>query len=358
MDRETALRELNAGSPDLQRLAARVLGRWADDEVLDALIGALQSPHRGIRDAATDTLLEIGDARTVRRLLPLLKSNIPAVRNSARSLLQRLSKAAPELLIDLAHDADVRMRIFAANIMAESGDHELSSPLLELLDDPDENVRDAAVVGLGRLGAPEAVGRLEEIAAGGESWTRFSAIDALGEIPAPEALRALLRIVANASPELQEPALEALGRHRSPESVLPLLQLLHTTPSLGSAVATVFAALPAAAVAARVPGADRPVLAQVVSERLRHNGLAPGVAAAMLDLLGELAVRVEAAVFLRPLASAQRPVQQAAIRCVARLRLSETMPLLRQLQSQGDPALADDLKEALSRFGEPGKERS
>src|SRR5262245_52101941 len=101
MDRETALRELHAGTPDLQRHAARALGRWTDDEVLDALIGALKSPHRGIREAATDTLIEIGDARTVRLLLPLLRSGVPAVRNSARALLQRLAKAAPELLIDL-----------------------------------------------------------------------------------------------------------------------------------------------------------------------------------------------------------------------------------------------------------------
>jgi HEAT repeat protein len=358
MDRETALRELSAGNPDLQRLAARVLGRWADDEVLDALVGALQSPHRGIRDAATDTLIEIGDARTVKRLLPLLKSNLPAVRNSARSLLQRLSKAAPELLVDLAHDPDVRMRIFAANIMAESGDHELAVPLLDLLDDPDENVRDAAVVGLGRLGAPEAVVRLEEIASSGASWTRFSAIDALGEIRAPEALRALLRIVADASPELQEPALEALGRQRATESVLPLIQLLHTAPALGPVVASVLAALPAVEVARRVPGADRPVLAQVLSERLRQNGLAPAAAAAFLDLLGELGEAVDAAVFLRPLASTQRSVQRAAVRAAGRLRLSETIPLLRQLKSQGDPALSGEIQEALSRFGEPGKERS
>ena len=52
MDRETALRELSKGNPDLQRRAARVLGRWGDDQVLAALISALQSPHRGIRWSA------------------------------------------------------------------------------------------------------------------------------------------------------------------------------------------------------------------------------------------------------------------------------------------------------------------
>ena len=89
MDRETALRELSQGNPDLQRRAARVLGRWDDDQVLAALIAALQSPHRGIREAAADTLLEIGDGRAVRHLLPLLRNSPPAIRNAARLILQR-----------------------------------------------------------------------------------------------------------------------------------------------------------------------------------------------------------------------------------------------------------------------------
>src|SRR5262249_6530509 len=145
MDRETALRELSKGTPEVQHRAARVLGRWSDDQVLAALVEALQSPHRGIREAARDTLRDIGDARALRLPRPLLRSGQPGIRNSARHLLQQLAKAAPELIDDLARDPDERMRIFAANIMSETGDHDFSAPLLRLLDDPQENVRDAAI---------------------------------------------------------------------------------------------------------------------------------------------------------------------------------------------------------------------
>jgi len=358
MNRETALRELNQGNPDLQRLAARVLGRWTDDQVLQALIGALQSPHRGIREAATDTLLEIGDARTIRLLVPLLRSSVPAVRNSARLLLQRLAKAAPEVLVDLSRDPDVRMRIFAANIMTESGDHELASPLIELLGDPDENVRDAAIVGLGRLGAPEAVSRLEEFASEGGSWTRFSAIDALSQIPAAEAVRALVRLLTNSPAELQEPVVEALGRQGSPESILPLLQKFIESPSLETVIVPALVVFPAVEVARRMAAADRPTLAAAISERLHRNGLSPEATVGSLELLGELGAPVDSSVFIRCLASPQRKIQQAAVRAAARLRLSEALPLLRQMQSQRDPWLAEDIQAAIAAIGNPGKERA
>ncbi|HLY74637.1 MAG TPA: HEAT repeat domain-containing protein [Planctomycetota bacterium] len=358
MNRETALRELSQGNPDLQRRALRILGRWDDDQVLKALIGALQSPHRAIREAATDTLLEIGDARTVRLLLPLLRSSVPAIRNSARQLLQQLAKAAPEILIDLSRDPDVRMRVFAANIMTESGDHDLAQPLLDMLTDADENVRDAAVVGLGRLGAPEAIHRLEEFSSHGESWSRFSAIDALSQIPSSEAVRALSRLLKSVPAELQEPVVEALGRQASPEAAGPLLEKLFETPSLGSVIIPVLAQIPAAATVGRMSSSDRPFLATAIAERLLQNGLAPEVTVGLIDLLGELGVRVAGSVFIRGLASPQRRIQQAAIHAVLKLGLTEMVPMLRQVQSQGDPLLSDEIQVAVEALSKSGKERA
>jgi HEAT repeat protein len=326
--------------------------------VLSALIGALESPHRALREAATDTLLEIGDARTVRLLLPLLRRSVPAVRNSARLLLQGLAKAAPEILIDLSRDSDVRMRIFAANIMTESGDHDLAEPLLDLLNDADENVRDAAVVGLGRLGAPEAIHRLEAFAMDGGSWTRFSAIDALSQIPSSEATRALARLLMTVPAELQEPVVEALGRQGAPEAVPSLLQKLFETPSLGAAIVPVLALIPASEIVDRLSQVDRPYLAAAISERLLENGQSPEMTAGSLELLGELGVAVAGSIFIRWLASPQRRIQQAAIRAVHRLGLAELLPMLRQLQSQGDPLLAGDIQAAIDGIALSGKERA
>lgn len=358
MDRETALRELSTGSPELQRRAARVLGRWTDDQVHAALVDALHSPHRGLREAATDTLLEIGDARTVRFLVPVLQDSTPAVRNAGRLLLQQLAKAAPELIVDLSRDPDVRMRIFAADIMTESGDHDLAAPLLALLDDEDENVRDAAVVGLGRLGAPEAVHRLEEIASKGATWSRFSAVDSLSQIPSDDAVRALLRLLLCAPEDLLEPVAAALGRQNAIEAAGPIAQIVVRHPALGPAMVTILAGLPAVEVAARIDAGDRARLAEVLVETLKANGLEPAVTIGGLALLGELGRPVDLTLYLRLLASSDRAIQRSAIRVAARLKAHDAVPLLRQIQSQGDPALADDVRAALAHINLPGKERS
>jgi len=357
MDRETALRELSQGSLELQRRAARMLSRWTDDQVHAALVDALHSPHRGLRDAATDSLLEIGDARTVRFLVPVLQHSAPGVRNAGRLLLQRLAQAAPEIIVELSRDPDVRMRIFAADIMTESGDHDLAAPLLALLDDVDENVRDAAVVGLGRLGAPEAVHRLEEIASKGATWSRFSAIDSLGQIPSDDAVRALLRLLLNAPEEILEPVAVALGRQGSPEAAGPLVESLRRHPGLAPAMVGVLAGLPAAEVSARVPAADRPLLVDAIVHRLQENGLDASATVGCLALLGELGTKVDISLFVRLLASRDRDIQRAAIHAVVGLRLHEAVPLLRQIQSKGDPALADEVRSALLQIGQPGKER-
>jgi HEAT repeat protein len=212
MDRETALRELRKGDGHARRQAARVLGRWPDDEVLVALVDGLHDADRAVRDAATDTLIEVGDERAARLLVALLRSPVPAVRNAARPVLEQLGKAAPEILEGIARDPDARMRIFAADILAGTGDHDRAPLLISLLDDADENVRDAAIVALGRLGAPEAVARLESFAGTAAPWIRFSAIDALGRIPGPEAREALERLLPAAPADLRGPIGDAIAR--------------------------------------------------------------------------------------------------------------------------------------------------
>jgi HEAT repeat protein len=213
MDRESALRGLRQDDPELRRRAARFLGRWPDDGVLTALVDTLQDACREVRAAAADTLIEVGDARAARLLAQLLRSPSPAVRNAARPVLEHLGKAAPEILDGLARDADPRMRIFAANILGGTGDHDRATSLLAMLEDGEENVRDAAIVALGRLGAPEAVARLESFAGTAPPWIRFSAIDALGRIPGREARQALVRLLPAAPAELRDPIRDALSRH-------------------------------------------------------------------------------------------------------------------------------------------------
>src|SRR5262245_46059579 len=183
MNREAALQTLHAGDNQSRRIAVRALGKWTDAESLGAIVAALGDHSRDVQEAASDTLLEVGDGRTIRLLIPMLRSSSPSARNFARVVLERLGKADPQLILDLTHDPDARMRIFSANILGGMSDHDFAPALHHLLEDTDVNVRDAAIVALGRLGASESVGRLLPFLRAVEPWLRFSAIDALSKIP-------------------------------------------------------------------------------------------------------------------------------------------------------------------------------
>ena len=124
MNREAALKTLSDGDPQSRRRAVRALGQWTDSESLGAIVAALHDLSREVQEAASDTLLEVGDSRAVQLLIPLLRSDSPSGRNFARLVLERLGKAEPQLIIQLSRDADPRMRIFCANILSGMCDHD------------------------------------------------------------------------------------------------------------------------------------------------------------------------------------------------------------------------------------------
>lgn len=236
MELHDALELLKTGDAVRRLLAARELRRWSGPEAKAALAEALGDPTREVRDAASRTLMEIGDAATVPLIVPLLRNGSPAVRNGARQILEQLCRIEPAALLDLARDGDVRMRVFAANIMGGTGDHDFAPSLLALLDDAEPNVVEAASAALGQLGTREAVPALSRLARTAEPWLRFSAIDALGRIPHPAATQALLDLVAGADPDFLEPIVDALGRQGSGASVIPLVGLLDAKTSLRPAL--------------------------------------------------------------------------------------------------------------------------
>jgi HEAT repeat protein len=285
MDLRDALDILKTGDPGSRLLAARELRRWNGAEARAALAEALGDPAREVRDAASRTLMEIGDASTVRLIVPLLRSGTPAVRNGARQVLERLCRIEPRALIDLAGDPDVRMRVFAANIMGGTGDHDFVAGLVAMLDDSEPNVVEAATAALGQLGSREAVEDLARIAGSAEPWLRFSAIDALGKIPDPSAARVLLDLVPGSPEDFLEPIIDALGRQGSGSSVIPLVGLIESKPALRSAVLKTLLGPLAAQVASLGRDPRLQPLARAAAAALDRNELPSRIASTTAVLL-------------------------------------------------------------------------
>lgn len=232
MNLEGKLRELTDARADVRAGAARELRTRNETRVLRALAGALGDDSIDVRDTVAQTLVEMGDQRTVRLLVPLLRSDKPSMRNAARRVLDSLASAAPDLLVELSRDPDARMRIFAANILGGTGDHEMTARLTEMLRDPDSNVRDAAINALGMLGDPLAVeplgALLDEEA---EPWMCFSVLDALARIGGSEAAASLARRLSANQGEMRTAVADALARLDAGDAVPALRRLREQSPA-------------------------------------------------------------------------------------------------------------------------------
>jgi HEAT repeat protein len=346
MNRESALRTLSDGDPQVRRIAVRALGQWNDPETLKAIVGALNDRSRDVQEAASDTLLEVGDSRAVQLLIPMLRSDSPSGRNFARLVLERLGKADPELIIGLSHDADARMRIFCANILGGMCDHDFAPALHHLLKDSDVNVRDASIVALGRLGAAESVPRLAPFLATEEPWVRFSAIDALSKIPGPEAAAALRASVPTMEAELREAVIDAIGQQGSPSSVEPLLNVLDSHPELRRAILRVLCGPLRSAVLARPPGPFTLRLASALAAELDRAALDDRWSMVVLEVLGSIGGPAQAPAVLKAVRTGLPKVVAAAI------------PVLIRLQPAVDRALAAEIRESLSVLNAGRKEPS
>lgn len=333
-DRDGSLREIVSSDATRRGRAARSLARWGDSEVVRALAAALADDDRNVSEAAASSLLMIGGADTVAFLLPLLRSDAPGTRNRAAQLLERLGKAEPDALMKLSADPDPRMRLFAANILAGTGDHDLAPRLIEMLRDSDVNVQDAAVVGLGRMRAPAAVPALSARLSGSDPWSCFSTVDALGSIGTPAALRALLDAAPAAEPEMRGAFVEAIGATGLPEGVAGLLDLLSRFLDLGAAVA-------------------RALLGPLASAVGEARFQTPGV----VGLLADILAKGTAEEVLRALESPAVAIRAAAIEATRVRGLTEAVPALCRLRSDADPVIRSAAAAALTAFERARKER-
>jgi HEAT repeat protein len=195
--------------------AAKNLGLLRVREALPALLHALKfDPQPSVRLAAVWALGEIGGRKSVLGLLAMLedldlgvvrraqeilldsardaaseivdfvrRSEVPAARRAAVDVLRGLADPrATDLLVELADDPDVELRIKAVKAAAALADPRCAELFRRGLSDARWEVRCQAARGLGALGNRDAVGLLWEALADPVWWVRFNAASALEEL--------------------------------------------------------------------------------------------------------------------------------------------------------------------------------
>ena len=222
---------LRSDEPEVLREAAFKAGETKDQDAIPLLVGLLQSGNLGVQEAADTALRDIGGKETVQNMVPLLESEDAPVRNLAMDILRQVGNQDFSTLINLLHNADPDLRIFASDILGSTDNVLAVAPLCEsLLKDPEVNVRYQAAVSLGNLAMPEAAKCLDK-SLDDDEWVLFAVIEALSKIGADSSVAAMVKRLDTCSDLVASMIVEALGEIGNIKAVTMLLRRLEKSPT-------------------------------------------------------------------------------------------------------------------------------
>lgn len=160
---EDLARQLVEGEAAARRWAARDLADYPT--AVELLCARLpQEPDLAVREAIFDTLLRFGNAAVVNGLLPLLRSDDAALRNTVIETLQALPLVVAPQVQRLLADPDSDVRIFAIDILRSLAHPAAPQWLSELLArETHVNVIGQALDCVAEIGTPEMVPALTQI---------------------------------------------------------------------------------------------------------------------------------------------------------------------------------------------------
>jgi HEAT repeat protein len=181
-------------------------------EAREVLVQGLHDESWRVRRAATSGFLRLpGRSAAVERLIAVLgERDETGARNAAAEALVGMGATAVAPLVRLLGHADPDQRKFAADILGQLARTEAEDALVSaLLEDADLNVRVAAAEALGRVGGRGAARALERTLNDAEPLLRLSALDSLASLRQPPPLAEVLPLLNN--PLLKRSAYRVLG---------------------------------------------------------------------------------------------------------------------------------------------------
>ncbi|MGW8367709.1 MAG: protein kinase domain-containing protein [Gammaproteobacteria bacterium] len=205
---------------------------------LSVVAELLLDPDVEIIDKATDTIIKINDPKTVKYLLPAMKSENEYSRRAAVEVLNETgTPASVKYLLAAVEDEDWWVRSRASDALARIGGDRVINAVIELIKDKDENIRRAAIEILNTCGDSRAVDRLIEATTDPDWWVSERAADALAGIGDKKAVPALFAMAERNDRSLPV-ALNALGR-LGDASLLPRIVPYLSRPEKETRVAAI-----------------------------------------------------------------------------------------------------------------------
>lgn len=230
-EHDELLGQLESGDVELEREAAFAAGEARVEEAVPYLARLVKSQNLGVQEAADRALRRIGGPAVVRAVAPLLRSDDPPARNIAMDVMREVGAQDFPTLVDLLHDEDPDMRIFASDIIGSTKTAQAVGYLCDaLLKDPEVNVRYQAAVSLGTLGDREAAKCLGK-AMGDDEWVQFAVIESLAKIRDESSVSALVGALNKSSDLVASMIVDALGEIGNIKAVTMLIKRLEESPA-------------------------------------------------------------------------------------------------------------------------------
>ncbi len=155
--KEALAKLLSDSDPAERRFAAEELSNAQGFAPIAALAAALRDENKGVRDAATRSLEQIGNENVARAVVEYLADRNIITRNLAADLLMRLKDHSINALLPYLYDADHDVRKFVVDILGGIGSEEAVTHLITTLEDSDINVVVSAAEALGNVKSVRAV---------------------------------------------------------------------------------------------------------------------------------------------------------------------------------------------------------
>jgi HEAT repeat protein len=211
----TLIQQTYSPDSDVQLQSARSLGTCDLSEhrlqAIQALCGLLRHEHLPVREAAKDSLIQIGGTAVVDALILCLKGPSTTALNYALEILGEIGQDNIDRILKLLESKDHDIRKFGCDLLGNLRYSDSVYELIELLNDPHINVAIAAGEALGKIGSREAVSHLIRALQYPDSWMRCIAAEALGKIGNAHAVDAFLEISFDEEPIVLYTIVKAMG---------------------------------------------------------------------------------------------------------------------------------------------------
>lgn len=195
---------------DMREYAAGALGNIGDKRAVGPLMDMLKT-ERERRYIAAWALGEVDAVEAVDMLIDMLgELNDALQKESTRALIKIGGNAVPTLISALDSPLSDR-RKYSCRALGVIQDHRAEEPLIKRIDDENNDVAAAAALALGTAGTKTAIPHLVKALGSDHMITRVNASIALGQLDAKDAVGPLEKIMTDdADPHVREWSARAL----------------------------------------------------------------------------------------------------------------------------------------------------